>query len=74
MKKLYNSILIQVLDFKIQMAITDKLFLAISFALLIKFSQIFAVKYLLLIYLHSGDRFSVTLALLFLQTIALVFY
>ena len=38
--------------------------LAVSFELLIKFSQIFAVKYLLLINYHSGDRFRAILALL----------
>ena len=53
------------------MAFTSKLFLekcpllAVSFALLDKKkSQIFAVKYLLLIYYQSGYRFTAILALL----------
>ena len=64
------------------MAFTDELFLylikcpllAVSFELFIKFSQIFAVKYLLLIYYHLGDRFRAILALLFMFTIRLPFF
>ena len=53
------------------MAFTDKLFLekcpllSVSFALPDKNFQIFAVKYLLLIYYQLGDRFRAILALLF---------
>ena len=48
----------------------DKLFLSHSLqfhlhSFLIKYSQTFTVKYLLLIYYHSGDRFRAIFALLF---------
>ena len=72
MTKLYNSTLIKVLV-KFQdtngfywqtISVTECPLLAVSFELLIKFSQIFAAKYLLLIYYHSVDISRAILALL----------
>ena len=53
------------LDFEIQITFKNGYFFnSVHSALLTKFSQIIAVKFLLLIYYHSGDQFRAILALL----------
>ena len=55
------------MTFKMAISLTVSTPCSFIFALLIKVSQIFAVKYLLLIYFHSGDQFRAIIALLFVM-------